>query len=96
MTFMKQTLGVIGSTAIVLLSIAAAVAQPVNNNFVDAITLVGPIVTATGSNVGANRQGGFFGGEPNHGGNRGGASVWWNWTATASGQTTIDTMGMLL
>src|SRR5688500_11064007 len=93
MTFMKQTLRVLGSTLLVFLSIAAAVAQPANNNCVDAITLIGPIVTTTGSNVGANKQGGFGGGEPNHGGNRGGASVWWNWTATASGQTTIDTMG---
>src|SRR6185436_470831 len=60
-----------------------------NNNFANAIPLAGPIVTTTGSNVGANKE--FF--EPNHGGNRGGASVWWTWTATASGQTTIDTMG---
>src|SRR5690349_3595855 len=65
---------------------------PANDTFANAIALSGPIVTATGSNVGATKQGGRPG-EPNHGGNRGGASVWWKWTPTASGQTTIDTQG---
>ncbi|HEY2952833.1 MAG TPA: Ig-like domain-containing protein, partial [Verrucomicrobiae bacterium] len=47
-------------------------------------------MSTTGSNVGATKQ---FGQEPFLvGGDFGGASVWWNWTATASGQTTIDTM----
>src|SRR5207247_530396 len=40
--------------------------------------------------VGATKQ---FPGEPFIAGNFGGASVWWTWTATASGQTTIDTSG---
>src|SRR5262245_44253972 len=65
---------------------------PANDSFNTPIVLTGPIVTTTGSNVGATKQGGRNG-EPNHGGNRGGASVWWQWTATASGQTTIDTEG---
>ena len=65
-------------------------AAPINDEFNNAITLTGPIVTTTGSNVGANKN--FFG-EPFIAGNPGGANVWWNWTATASGQTTIDTMG---
>src|SRR5207247_11370952 len=63
--------------------------QPVNNNFANDIPLSGPTITTTRSNVGANKE--FF--EPNHGGNRGGASVWWTWTAPASGSTTIDTSG---
>src|SRR5205807_419483 len=71
-----------------LLASRAAQAQ-VNNNFANAIPLTGPTVTTTGSNVGANKE--RF--EPNHGGNNGGASVWWTWTAPAAGVTTIDTSG---
>jgi Big-like domain-containing protein/calcineurin-like phosphoesterase family protein/purple acid phosphatase-like protein/immunoglobulin I-set domain protein len=63
-----------------------------NDNFANAIPLFGPVVTTTGNNTTATRQGGFQG-EPFHGGNFGGASVWWTWTATASGPTTIDTLG---
>ena len=43
----------------------------------------------TGSNVGASKE---FG-EPNHAGNAGGASVWWSWTAPATGTVTFDTQG---
>jgi Bacterial Ig domain/Calcineurin-like phosphoesterase/Immunoglobulin domain/Fibronectin type III domain len=63
---------------------------PANDDFDNAIPLTGPIVTATGSNVGATKQ---FPGEPFISGNFGGASVWWTWTATASGETTVDTSG---
>src|SRR5437868_4888168 len=75
----------------VLIAFAAKTiqAQPANNNFASAIALTGPVITTTGSNTGANKE--FF--EPNHGGNRGGASVWWTWTPPASGLTTIDTFG---
>ena len=72
-------------------AITASAQAPANDQFANAITLNGPIVTATGSNVGATKQ---FGQEPFLvGGDFGGASVWWNWTAAASGQTTIDTEG---
>ena len=67
-----------------------ASAQPANDAFANAINLAGPTVTTAGSNVGATKQ---FGQEPNIPGNFGGASVWWNWTAVASGPTTIDTEG---
>ena len=72
-------------------AVSASAQAPANDLFVNAITLIGPTVTATGSNVGATKQ---FGQEPFLvGGDFGGASVWWNWTAAASGQTTIDTEG---
>lgn len=32
-------------------------------------------------------------GEPDHGGNPGGKSVWWSWTAPTNGTVTIDTLG---
>src|SRR6266581_6557740 len=74
-----------------LLASSRVGAAPINDLFANAIPLTGPIVTTTGSNVGANKD--FRSGEPFIAGNFGGANVWWTWTATASGQTTIDTMG---
>ena len=44
---------------------------------------------AVGSNVGASKEIG----EPGHAGNRGGHSVWWTWTAPASGTFIFDTRG---
>src|SRR5438445_13409043 len=78
------------STAfLALLAALSAQAQPANNNLAAGIPLSGAIVTVTGRNVGANKENA----EPNHAGNRGGASVWWTWTAPASGLSTIDTSG---
>lgn len=69
----------------------ASTGPPPNDLFVNAIPLSGPTVTTYGSNLRATKQ---FGGEPFQvAGNFGGASVWWTWTAIASGPTTIDTMG---
>ena len=44
---------------------------------------------ATGNNAGASKEPG----EPAHAGRSGGASLWWSWTAPASGTVTIDTAG---
>lgn len=43
----------------------------------------------TGSNFGATREAM----EPNHGGVSGGKSVWWSWTAPASGRLVVATAG---
>ncbi|HEU0010095.1 MAG TPA: Ig-like domain-containing protein, partial [Verrucomicrobiae bacterium] len=76
---------------VMLPAVAARGQAPPNDIFFNAIPINGPIATVTGSNVGASKN---FGGEPFLvGGSFGGASVWWTWTATASGQTTIDTEG---
>ena len=71
------------------LATAAAAPPPANDNFVAAATLTGPSVSATGTNVNATKETG----EPNHGGNTGGKSVWWKWTAPSSGDVVIDTNG---
>jgi hypothetical protein len=68
---------------------AVATTGPVIDNFADRTLLTGTSVTATGASKGATKEAG----EPNHGGNAGGKSVWWTWTATASGTLTIDTSG---
>ncbi len=60
-----------------------------NDNFAGAQTLTGTNGTANGGNVSATKEVG----EPNHAGNAGGASVWYQWTAPASGATTFDTEG---
>jgi hypothetical protein len=65
------------------------VTPPPSNSFAGRTTLVGAIVIATGSNVGATKESN----EPRHAGNRGGKSVWWTWTAPVAGSVTIDTLG---
>jgi hypothetical protein len=69
--------------------IASVAAAPSNDDFANAITITGASGSITGSNVSATKQSG----EPNHGGATGGSSVWWQWTAPAAGNTTIDTIG---
>lgn len=63
---------------------------PSNDNFQDATVLSGNSVTTTGSNVGATSETG----EPNWGSYFSGYhSVWWRWTAPATGSVAIDTFG---
>lgn len=65
-----------------------ATAAPANDNFGNRITITGATATVTGTNIGATKESG----EPQHAGNRGGHSVWWSWTAPASGTLTLDTL----
>src|SRR3954449_12145346 len=58
--------------------------SPAHDAFAEAVELSGEHADANGTNVGATRQAG----EPQHGGNAGGASVWYAWTAPADG--TLD------
>ncbi|HEY6565402.1 MAG TPA: hypothetical protein VIY86_12950, partial [Pirellulaceae bacterium] len=60
-----------------------------NNHFANRFTLVGATASAIGSNVGATRESG----EPNIEGVSGGKSVWWTWTAPASGLVFVSTAG---
>ena len=62
-------------------------ALPVNDAFANASQITGSTFTVGGSTVGATRQTG----EPQHGGNAGGASIWWRWTAANDGPATFTT-----
>ncbi len=60
-----------------------------NDAFGDALTLNGASVQVTAKNTTATKQLG----EPNHAGNAGGRSLWWQWTAPASGLVNLNTVG---
>lgn len=62
------------------------VVSPVNDNFADALELAGETGTTTGTNLYATVETG----EP---GNSQGYTVWWKWTAPATGIITFDTIG---
>lgn len=60
-----------------------------NDSFANSATLVGVAGTTAGSNNGASKESG----EPLHAGDSGGASVWYSWTAPASGLYGFTTAG---
>ncbi|MBI3882155.1 MAG: hypothetical protein HY301_19105, partial [Verrucomicrobia bacterium] len=62
---------------------------PANNQFTNAAILTGLFGTFANTNTFANKETG----EPNHAGNAGGASVWFRWSAPASGPVTFSTVG---
>ena len=70
------------------LNLLAAVA-PANDDFDYRIALSGNSGGTNGSNLLATKEPG----EPDHAGNAGGHSVWWKWTAPATGQLSVDTHG---
>jgi len=62
---------------------------PRNDNFANRITLAGRAISTSGH----NNQATLESGEAQHTDHPGGASVWWSWTAPASGKATISTLG---
>jgi hypothetical protein len=60
---------------------------PANDNFNNRVRLSGPRIATHVSNTGATKEVG----EPDHLGNPGGSSVWYSWTAPASGRVTLST-----
>ena len=63
--------------------------RPANDDFGQAQPIAGASGRVLGRNVGATRQNG----EPFHVGNSGGASIWYRWTAPASGRVSLSTAG---
>ncbi len=71
------------------ISIGNPNAPPLNDNFASSQVLLGGFSSVPGSNLNATKQAG----EPNHAGNAGGHSVWYQWTALSTKPVTIDTIG---
>ena len=84
-----QVNGYLGSSGSIGLNIAPGPTPPPNDDFADRIALSGTVVSTTGTNQGATGEAG----EPDPAGSSGTTSVWWRWTAPASGSVTIDTAG---
>ncbi len=59
------------------------------DDFITALPITGASATVYGTNVSFTKEPG----EPNHAGNPGGKSIWWRWTAPASGPVSISTAG---
>lgn len=72
--------GVLLAIACALFVPVAASAAPSNDDFVDALVGSGDRLEGSGNNFGATKESG----EPAHGGDPGGASVWFGWTAPRS------------
>jgi len=77
-----------GETGLILLN-WSNLPPPVNDNFANAQTISGASGNVTGRNTVASKEGG----EPNHAGGPGGASVWYRWTAPSTGNLTFTTVG---
>src|SRR5438309_498595 len=74
-----------------MLAIAVAHAQtpPPNDDFSNAVVLSGS--ASSGSTSGTNVDATKEIGEPNHAGDAGGSSVWWQWTPNLSANITFST-----
>jgi len=68
---------------------APPVVRPANDNFASASGVTGTSWTRTGNSVNATAETG----EPAHAGQAPGCSIWYSWTAPASGAATISTAG---
>jgi hypothetical protein len=62
---------------------------PANDDWIRAQVLSGTTGRVTGNNTEADKEAG----EPAHNGNSGGKSLWYKWTAPATGTATFDTIG---
>ena len=86
--FMKARL-LIGAAVVAAASLVApaSAASPANDDFAAAQVLSGPTGVTAGSNVDATQEEG----EPDHAPQAPGHSVWYRWTAPASGRVVFDT-----
>lgn len=78
-----------GATGSILLNWISGIAGPANNNFSSAQVVSGSTGSVSGNNANASKESG----EPDHAGNSGGVSVWYQWQAPISGPVNINTSG---
>lgn len=78
-----------GATEVIALAINDDEDNPNNDNFANAVALSGPFGSTGDNNVGASRETG----EPIHASAGTGASIWFRWTAPATGTVTFTTTG---
>ncbi len=86
---LQLTISAPGKTSVTRIESFPIRTSPPNDNFDKAIILGGSLSTAIGTNTIATKETG----EPNHAGDRGGASVWWRWTAPQTGTVRVTTDG---
>ncbi len=89
-TFTNTTNGNGNTTRLVSLAITPVTAGRANDNFANATIISGVSGSVSGNNATASREAG----EPLHfTGTSGTSSLWWRWTAPATGQATFATNG---
>jgi hypothetical protein len=87
--FMRAGFAAVVVASLVLAVGPAALAAPSNDAFASAQAISGESGNTGTNNQGATKESG----EPNHAGNAGGASVWFQWTAPSSKLFTFTTAG---
>lgn len=78
-----------GAKGSIILNWSLAGSAPSNDNLASARVISGDSGQDLSNNVGASKEVG----EPSHGGNAGGASIWYSWTAPMSGNAVFSTAG---
>jgi hypothetical protein len=81
--------GFSGTNGAVVLNWSQSTGPPVNDNFSNAIVVSGPSGSANGATFNGTKEPS----EPNHAGNPGGSSIWYQWTAGFSGPVTFNSLG---
>ena len=77
--------------ALTVAGVNCLAAAPANDAFAMATVLSGTSASDSASNSGAGKETG----EPDHAGDTGGLSLWWEWTAPDDGLLTLSTAGSL-
>ena len=87
----RESLSVLAGVGWLLLTVAPAAAQTGTNAFAarPPLTLSGGVAAGTGNNASATAEAG----EPAHLGDAAVRSIWWRWTAPATGLAQVDTIG---
>ena len=81
--------GYFGDYGAIHLTLNFPLARPANDNFANAALISGANAQIDATNVYATKETG----EPDHGWDSGGHSVWWKWVAPSSGMVEVNTMG---